>query len=324
VGGPDHHGAVVGVGAQQPPSDEGIQRGDRRIGQLVAVDLPPSRAALFIDSDQPQQPGNHLFPALAASGYRVSEGRIGLTDQRTLDPTELLVACLGELTTSADAVGELGQGERQQRQRLPAVGVLDQPGHQALVDTDPGQPGRLFDHNLQRLAAQRPQHIGARRQCGGFGVAQQLVEELWAQRTHQLYRTGQRRAQQLDKPSPLGRRGLGEQLLELVHHDQQAPLRTARGGQQQFAHQPRQAGLVELVAHVLHRPVQVDLSCCHGQSPGQRRHRIDARYDRRQRPPARLSSHHRRQPGPHQRRLPAPRRTHHQQRRTLGTLSRGS
>ena len=60
-----------------------------------------------------------------------------------------------------------------------------------------------------------------------------------------------------------------------------------------------------------------------GEFPGQRRHRLGPRQDRRHRLPAGFAGHHRQQPGPHQRRLPAPRRAHHQQHRTFGALGRG-
>jgi hypothetical protein len=48
---------------------------------------------------------------------------------------------------------------------------------------------------------------------------------------------------------------LGSQLLELVDHDEQAPLRPSGVGQQQFVSQPAQPTLVELMADVAHRPI---------------------------------------------------------------------
>lgn len=80
--------------------------------------------------------------------------------------------------------------------------------------------------------------LGPSWQGGQFGINQQLVEELGAQGGRHAHRTGQRRAQQLGEPGSIRRGGLGEQLLELVHHDQQAPLRTCGVGQQRSSAKP--------------------------------------------------------------------------------------
>ncbi len=80
--------------------------------------------------------------------------------------------------------------------------------------------------------------------------------------------------------------------------------------------------MIELVADLRRCPVQAGLPGRGSQLPGQRPHRIGPRQDRRQRPPARLSGQHRQHPGPDQRRLAAPGRTHHQQHRTLSPLRR--
>ena len=185
--------------------DEGVQLADHRLRQLIARDPPPGGATLLIHGDQPQQPGNDLLTAPPRDRPRLGQRRLGLAGQRTLHPAELVVTRSRQLTTAADPLGELGQGERQQRQRFPAVGVGDQSGHQVLVHADTGQPGRALDHRPQRLAAQRPQRVGAGRQHRQLGVNQQLVEELRPQRGHHLYRTAQRRVQQLREPGPLHR-----------------------------------------------------------------------------------------------------------------------
>lgn len=90
---------------------------------------------------------------------------------------ELVVTLRGELTAAADAVGELGEGERQQWQGFPDVGVGDQSSHQVFSDRDAGQLGRALDHGPEGLAAQWPQRVGTGGQHRQVGVEQELVKE---------------------------------------------------------------------------------------------------------------------------------------------------
>ena len=83
---------AVGVGGQQPPRDEGVQLGAHPVGQLAPVDPPPDRAALLIDGDQSQQPGDHLITGAAGDGHGVGQGRVGLADQCPADAAELVIA----------------------------------------------------------------------------------------------------------------------------------------------------------------------------------------------------------------------------------------
>lgn len=165
-------GFAVGVGGQQPSRDEGVQLGTHQFGQLVSADAPPDRAAVLIDGDQSQQPGDHLVTGAPGSGHGVGQGRVGLAGQCPPDAPELVIARSGKLAAAAHAVGELGEGERQQRQRLPAAGVGDEGGHQFGVHPDPGQPGWPLDDRRQGLPAQRPQREGPRRQIGQLRAGQ--------------------------------------------------------------------------------------------------------------------------------------------------------
>ena len=88
------------------------------------------------------------------------------------------------------------------------------------------------------------------------GTGEQLVEEFRAQGGHDLHRAGQRRPQQVGEPGPLGGRGLGEQLLELVHHDQQMRAARSRPGQQQVVGELGQPTVVEPAADLGRRPAQ--------------------------------------------------------------------
>lgn len=111
----DDHAAVVGVGGEQPSPDEDVQFSGHRLRQAIPRDPPPSGATLLIDGDQPQQSGNDLLAASAGGRGRVGQGRIGLAGQGTLDPAELVIACSGQFAAAVDTVGELGEGEGQQR-----------------------------------------------------------------------------------------------------------------------------------------------------------------------------------------------------------------
>jgi hypothetical protein len=57
--------------------------------------------------------------------------------QGTLDPAELVVPRLGELSAAPDSIGELLKGERQQRQGLTGLGLGNKTIYQALIYANP-------------------------------------------------------------------------------------------------------------------------------------------------------------------------------------------
>jgi hypothetical protein len=72
----------------------------------------------------------------------------------------------------------------------------------------------------QRLPPQRPHRVHPCGKAGQVRIGEELVEEFRAQCADDLHGAGQGCAQELGEPGPLYRCGLGEQLLELVDHDQ--------------------------------------------------------------------------------------------------------
>jgi hypothetical protein len=88
------------------------------------------------------------------------------------------------------------------------------------------------------------------REDGQVRVGEQLIEEFRAKGGHRLHRAGQRRAQQCGEPRPVRGRGLGEQLLELVNHYEQARSSRSRPGQQQVIGELGQPAVVEPAANL--------------------------------------------------------------------------
>jgi hypothetical protein len=152
------------------------------------------------------------------------------------------------------------------------------------------------------------------------GLVSSWSRKLRAQRGHHLHRTGQGVAQQLGEAGPLLGPGLGEQLLELIHHDQQVPAASPGHGEEQVVNQPGEVAVVEAAAHAGHSPPQAELVGGCGQLAAQRGHGLCARQDRRQRPPVLIGRHHRQQTRPHQRRFSAPGRADDEQHRAFGLL----
>jgi hypothetical protein len=166
---------------------------------------------------------------------------------------------------------------RQQGQRVPAVGVADQPRHQLLVHLHPGQPRRTFDDRTQCLTPQRPQRMQARREDSQVRVGEQLIEELRAKGGHDLHRSSQRRTKQCGKPCPLGRSGPGEQLLKLVKHYQQVPSSRSGSGQEKLVGKVHEPAVVEPAADVGKRPSKPRLAGRRGEFAGQCGHWLGSR-----------------------------------------------
>jgi hypothetical protein len=127
---PDNNRAAVPhVGCQKPPSSKSLQLGLYVYRQVVSVDRPSDGMVLFVEHHQPQQPGYHVI--VRAMGYRrrVRQRSVSLSDQRTLNSTQLVVVCNGKLAPATDALSQLRQGECQKRQRLAATSVPDQPSY---------------------------------------------------------------------------------------------------------------------------------------------------------------------------------------------------
>lgn len=73
---------------------------------------------LLVDGHQPQQPRQDLPMVTAGGRHRVGQGGVGLAGQRTAHTADFRVGGGRELPAAADALGELSEGERQQRQRF--------------------------------------------------------------------------------------------------------------------------------------------------------------------------------------------------------------
>jgi hypothetical protein len=72
------------------------------------------------------------------------------------------------------------------------------------------------------------------RLTGQLGAEQQLVEEFRPKRGDDLQRTAQRRSKQLREAQPLRDAGLGEQLFDLIDHQEQPAPPGRRCSQQQL------------------------------------------------------------------------------------------
>ena len=90
---PKDNGTVgLHVGYQQSPCNKGFQLrtyGDR---QVVLVDQPSGGMTFFVNGDEPEQPGHHLITRAMTYSQRVGQRSISLTDERTLDSAELVIA----------------------------------------------------------------------------------------------------------------------------------------------------------------------------------------------------------------------------------------
>jgi hypothetical protein len=309
--GQPHPAVVVGVAQQQAPVDEDSQRDTQRRRQAGQPDPPPGASAGVIDRDQTSQPGQNFTAGQATGRYRLSERGVGMAGQRALDTAEVVIAAQSHRGAGGQALGQLAQGKRQQRQRLPAVGVRDERRYQAVLETQPGHLRRSFDDLAQHLPVQRSHHMSLDRHPGQRGQITQVIQELRAHRRDHLHRAGHRLAQQRGESSQSNHSGAGEQLLGLINRHQQPPLMRPRTSRHQVISHPAQAISTgfEPVADLTGRPAHPQTMSGRRQRPGQLGQRISPRHHRRHRHPRRITAEQRHHPRIKQRRLPTPRRT---------------
>ena len=277
--------------------------------------------ALLVDGDQPQQSPDHLLRCARSGRARLGQRQVGPAGQRTLHPTEL--AHIGWPSSRPPRPTPSASWARVNASRGSASPLSVSATSRATRSSSTSMPAslrRALDHRGQRLPGQWPQHVRPRRQRRHVrhrpGADPETPAAGWPRPAPGRPVPGQ----QLGEPGPLTGRGLCEQLLELVHHDQQAPRDAARVRPAE-AHRPaRTRPPAPRAGGERPPPSSPDRAEPGGrrQFPGQRRHRVGARQNRRHRPPARLAGHHRQQPSPDQRRLAAPGRAHDQQYRRLG------
>lgn len=346
------------IGGHQPlpiqvveHSGDGLGVGGWELGeQRVAAHPAPGVLRVWLDGDHPQeQPLGHPLPALVEAGVQ-SVGRGG---EGVLDAACGLVGGDSELAVLAAGPG-LAQGVRQQRQLARIVGgdILTQRLHRPEVAQHRGGqpglhgeahlPGRRFDGLPQLLGHHRPdgQRVGqGRHQAGMGGTA--LHEGGAHAEDHQrggriVQAAAGGGAQRVDEPPAfIAVAALGEDLLELVDHQDQPPVAPHRlqvgtaappliAGEQPLADDESRAGGVGGELHLdLRRryPEQV------GKQGRQVAQRGLARRHHLERPvpgawPVLRTGHGQTavtqlgyQPGPQQRRLARARGAHHDQRR---------
>ena len=194
--------------------------------------------------------------------------------QRPLHPTQLLIAAGQQPPAALDAVGQLGQRVGQQRQRLPAVGVGDQPRHQVRrrPRCRPAAPGPRSPRGAPPAAAAAAcARVSAARPAPGRPAAGRGIPgAAWPRPAPGRPAPGPAAR----RTGPARRRGLGEQLLELVDHEQQRASARPGRGQQQVVGQLGQPAVVEPAreSRPSTSPARAAWAAC-GQLPGQRRHR---------------------------------------------------
>ncbi len=225
----------AGRAGQQPVVDEHLQhRRPQRISDRVR-DAAAGIPAGLIHRGQIHQPTQDLLPAQRALCPRAVQRLISLTRQRALHTPELVVVNVTEPLPPDMAVSQLMQRECQQRQRLAAASVGQQPGYQAVRHPQPGGAGRLLDRHPQHVPTQR-RHREHPHGAGREGSVE-IVAELPPHRRQDMNRllTDQGRQHRQER-SPGLRGGPGEQLLGLVQGKQDLPGR--RTGRPQLLHQP--------------------------------------------------------------------------------------
>ena len=172
VGHRDVDDAVVSsLRGEQVPVDERVAP-HHQVGQGGHVDPAARRLAVDVDRDELQQCAQHLVATPPGVAPRLRQRRIGLPAQRAAHAADGGVPLRRELAAPADAVGELGQGEGQQREGLAVAGVVDEARDQLLAHRDPGAPRGLLDHLAQRSrpsartgTGRRPPGAGLPRSC---------------------------------------------------------------------------------------------------------------------------------------------------------------
>ena len=297
-------------------------------GQLGAADPPPRRAALLVDGDQPQQSGTTASRLRAAGGGRPRPGRRRPAGSARPAPRPAARTGTSAAAHRARRRRPAGPGcrpaaaaPRRRRCRRPAARPDPSSTSMPASRAGPSITAR------QRLPAQRPQRRTSRVRQPARPVPGSSSS--WSRNSGRSVATtctgpGQRRA-------PAGRANRarsadGVWVSSSSNWSTTISSRVRRGpgaASSRSSASVGQPAAVEPSAH-LRRPTSPARRSRGGggQLPGQRRHRLGPRQDRRHRPPPRLVGHHRQQPGPHQRRLTAPRRAHHQQHRGVGALGR--
>ena len=125
--------------------------------------------------------------------------------------------------------------------RRPRSEFPQQHFDEAVRHVEPGQPGRLDNRGTYLRLRHRAKHDLAFLQRGGeLGVAQRAIVEISAQGEHDDKGAGQRAERADEDPPPFLVAAVGEDLLELVHHDERPAGHAARdqpGGARRVAAQ---------------------------------------------------------------------------------------
>jgi hypothetical protein len=207
----EDNGAVIPyVGCYQALRNERLQLRAHWCWQVSLIKQPSDGAALFIDCDELEQPGEHLITRATVFRQRLGHGLVSLFDQRTANAAELVIALHRQLTAATDTFSQLLQCERQKGQRLTGASVVYQSVYQLMIHVNVSKPGRAFDHRSQRFAAQWPKWECAGREFFQFRAGQKLPEEFRTKRADYPYRSGQPRTQQAGKLGSAPRGGQSE------------------------------------------------------------------------------------------------------------------
>ena len=287
--------------------------GDRRLVR-AAGELRPRHPSSRVLRALPQrdEPQEHVLRQRPLVLVEVGVHRLRRLRDRAVHTADGAVG--GERhRVAAPAFPRLEQRVRHQRQRAGlAVRVRDDGLDQCRLHLHPGQQRRFADDTPQVVRRHRPhQHLAVPQRRDQLRVLGTPGEEVGPHTEHDLdpvVLPPRGRDQAGDERLPFLRvAAQREDLLELVDHDQDP--RTVPAGGQQLA--PQRAGvLAQAVAHRRRGDAE---------RTGQpRRELLDRMWPRRQhdRPPVRtVRTHRRHQPGPQQRRLPAPRGPEHRDER---------
>ncbi len=226
-------GRAVVRGGHQPRADEQVEQpgGLGRAGEHSGRHPGGHRLAGGGRGHQAQQHGAQAVPVPRCQ--RLVEPLRGLGDRRP-DPAGRPVAlhrehaALTVLPRLGQRVGEQGQAAR------GAGDVADQQGDQAGLERQPHEPGRGLDGLAQVVVAERgQQHQAPLGEVGERGALPQPAQVVGAQRRdHRRPTPDEGRESVQERPDGLPGGVVGEQLLELVHHQQAVVAQHGeRGGQ---------------------------------------------------------------------------------------------
>ncbi|WST43820.1 hypothetical protein OG592_06075 [Streptomyces avidinii] len=219
------------VQRHQPVPGQGFEHegGVRARVRLVPGDPAPGVLRTVAQSRQPQEQRPGEIPL-----YRRQRQVCGLGGlrERVLDAARGLVPVQGQPTAAAAAPGlDHRMGDQRQRPRLTGR-VRDHRGQQRAGHRAPGEHGRPRDDLAQLLTAHRTDRdLRVAHRLDQVGVLDAVAVEIGAHTEHDPGPAGRRRAgrdQQGDErvalvPVPAE----GEDLLELVDHDQRVDVRRA-------------------------------------------------------------------------------------------------